>query len=83
MRRRLMREVLAEDTAPDTKPVIADIDASADEIVYGGALYKNLVVKAATENQEVTLQPFKIDLPGNGKAEVYGVLSKDTKGRVF
>lgn len=77
-------ELLAEDSnTAENKPVIADVDISAAEVVYGGASYKNLALKAATENQEVTVQPFKVDLPGGGKAEIYGILSKDTKGRVF
>lgn len=61
----------------------AELDITADEIIYGGAVYKNLIIKSTRENNTVTLQPFSIDFPKSGRAEMFGVLSDDSEGRVF
>ncbi len=65
------------------KEISAELDISADSVIFGAANYKNLSIKATSESGSVSLQPFSIDFPKSGKAEMFGVLSDDSQGRVF
>lgn len=63
--------------------ISANLDIASASVVFGGEVYKNLMLQATSENGEVVVQPFSIEFPGSGHGELYGILSKDTEGHVF
>ncbi len=65
------------------KKTMAHVQFSTDRASYNKNVLNNLQFIATVDGDNIVLSPFNADIPGGGRLEVFGTISKDSNGRAF